>query len=399
MGRWHHKDPENSGLSAGTHYVTITDAKGATSQCSVDISQPGNNDCDAFTSNIKQDKLSTDHLTSDGVATAHPVGGTAPFTYYWDNGETTQTASNLTYGMHTVTVKDANGCETSSQIDIAKELYCWTTLISNVTAFGGNDGIASVQGNGGYRPYTYEWEDGTTGSENSGLSAGTHYVTITDAKGATSQCSVNISQPGNNVCVGLTSNIKQDKLATDHLTSDGVATVNPMGGTAPFTYYWDNGETTQTAYSLTYGMHTVIVKDANGCETSSQIDIAKELYCWTILISNVTVFGGNDGTATVQGNGGYRPYTYEWEDGTKGSENSGLSAGTHYVTITDAKGATSQCSVTIYQPDEEVCDGVDNDNDGEIDEGFDRDNDGVADCFDNCDDRIDTDGDGVPDCD
>ncbi|MDM9632824.1 T9SS type A sorting domain-containing protein, partial [Robiginitalea aurantiaca] len=389
---------ENNGLTAGTHYVTITDATGATSKCSVDISQPNDNDCDKLTSSVKQDKLATNHLTSDGVATVYPMGGTAPFTYHWDNGETTQTAYNLTYGMHTVTVKDASGCETTCQVDIAKELYCWTTLISNVTVFGGNDGAASVQGNGGYRPYAYKWDDGTTGSENTGLTAGIHYVTITDAIGATSQCSVLISQPEEKVCDEFTSSIKQDKLATNHHTSDGVATVHLMGGTAPFTYHWDNGETTQTAYNLTYGMHTVTVKDANGCETTCQVDIAKELNCWTTLISNVTVFGGNDGVASVQGNGGYHPYTYKWDDGTTGSENRELTAGIHYVTITDATGATSQCNVTISQPQEEVCDGMDNDNDGMIDEGFDQDNDGVADCFDDCDDRIDTDMDGVPDC-
>ncbi|WP_159447552.1 SdrD B-like domain-containing protein [Maribacter arcticus] len=45
-----------------------------------------------------------------GSATAVPSGGASPFTYQWDNGETTATANNLVVGPHSVIVGDANGC-------------------------------------------------------------------------------------------------------------------------------------------------------------------------------------------------------------------------------------------------------------------------------------------------
>ncbi|UWX56603.1 hypothetical protein NYZ99_12660 [Maribacter litopenaei] len=347
---------------------------------------------------IVQDQLTTDHLTMDGVATATPFGGTAPFTYLWDNGETTQTATKLTYGMHSVTITDANGCQTMCQIDIAKELYCWVNLIQHVTEYGGKDGAARVSGNGGYRPFTFQWDDGSMEATNRSLTAGIHTVTITDATGATSECTITIMEPTGSACDKFTSEVEQDKLTTDHLTKDGEATVTPYGGKAPYTYYWDNGETSQTATTLTYGMHWVKVTDANGCESVSYIDIAKELYCWVNRVQNVTEYGGKDGAARVSGNGGYRPFTFKWDDGSTEATNRSLTAGKHYVTITDATGATSQCSITITQPGPEVCDGVDNDGDGKIDEGFDADMDGIPDCFDECDDRLDTDQDGVPDC-
>jgi hypothetical protein len=348
--------------------------------------------------NILQDVLATNHLTEDGVATVNVTGGTGEFTYLWDNGETTQTANTLTYGMHSVTVTDSNGCETTCQIDIAKELYCWTNLVQNVSVNGGSNGAARVYGNGGYRPHSFEWDDGSTEPLNNNLSAGIHYVTITDATGATSRCSVTISEPTGGNCDTFTVGVVQDVLSTNHLTEDGTATVHPQGGTAPYTYAWDNGETARTATTLTYGLHTVTVTDANGCESSSQIDIAKELYCWINLHANVGVHGGTDGVAKVHGNGGYRPHTFRWDDGSTEALNNNLGVGTHYVTITDATGATSQCSVTISEPNQEVCDGIDNDGDGQIDEGFDQDGDGIADCFDDCDNRIDSDGDGTPDC-
>jgi hypothetical protein len=145
-------------------------------------------------------------------------------------------------------------------------------------------------------------------------------------------------------------------------------------------------------------MHSVTVTDATGCKSIAQIDIAKELYCWVNLYKHVSVHDAKDGSAMVHGNGGYRPHTFLWDDGSTQQLNSNLKAGTHYVTVTDATGATSRCSITITEPNQEVCDGIDNDGDGQIDEGFDMDGDGIADCFDDCDNHIDSDGDGTPDC-
>jgi hypothetical protein len=49
----------------------------------------------------------------DLLALAHVTGGVAPFTYAVDGGGFTgnKNYTNLSAGPHTVTVKDANGCE------------------------------------------------------------------------------------------------------------------------------------------------------------------------------------------------------------------------------------------------------------------------------------------------
>jgi hypothetical protein len=189
-------------------------------------------------------------------------------------------------------------------------------------------------------------------------------------------------------------------LTTDHATEDGVATVSPSSGSGSYTYLWDNGETTQTATTLIYGLPTVTVTDSNGCASTCEIDSTKELYCWINLYENVSVYVGGDGVTKVHGNGGYRPFAFLWDDGLAEQLNSSLTVGSHYLTIIDAKGATSECSVIISQPNNEICDGKDNDGDGAIDEGFDTDYDGVADCYDICslgDDTVDTDVDQMPD--
>ena len=55
-------------------------------------------------------------------------------------------------------------------------------------------------------------------------------------------------------------------------SSDGSATVTTSGGTAPYTYLWDDGQTTAMAGALTAGSYTVTVTDANGC-TETQLSL------------------------------------------------------------------------------------------------------------------------------
>jgi len=47
---------------------------------------------------------------TDGSLLAVPMGGTAPYTYYWSNGSTSNPATGLLPGWYYVTVTDANGC-------------------------------------------------------------------------------------------------------------------------------------------------------------------------------------------------------------------------------------------------------------------------------------------------
>jgi len=50
--------------------------------------------------------------------------------------------------------------------------------------------------------------------------------------------------------------------ASSATSSDGTITVDMVGGTAPFTYLWDNGATTQTVSNLPTGTYCVIVTDS-----------------------------------------------------------------------------------------------------------------------------------------
>ncbi|TNF26433.1 MAG: hypothetical protein EP314_05790, partial [Bacteroidetes bacterium] len=66
--------------------------------------------------------------------------------------------------------------------------------------------------------------------------------------------------------------------------------------------------------------------------------------------SNVSCFGGNNGSASASAAGGVSPYSYSWSNGSTGATATGLTAGTYTVTVTDGNNDQAQASVTISQP-------------------------------------------------
>ncbi|MCW5518194.1 SprB repeat-containing protein, partial [Muriicola sp. Z0-33] len=187
------------------------------------------------------------------------------YTYLWSNGATTQDISGLLAGTYTVTITDANGCETTDGATVGQPqapLTCSIFLVQHVSINGGNDGSAVANFSGGSAPFTYLWANGETTQQATALTAGTQSVTVTDANGCTTMCEVLITEPDELLCdISLVNNV----LCFGEST--GSATANPTGGVAPFSYSWDNGETTQTALALNVGLHSVLITDANGAQT------------------------------------------------------------------------------------------------------------------------------------
>src|SRR5207247_10410661 len=74
------------------------------------------------------------------------------------------------------------------------------------------------------------------------------------------------------------------------------------------------------------------------------------LTCTIALVSAVRCFGESNGSATVTPVGGNGGNTFLWDDGETIATAIHLNAGTHSVTVTDSKGCTTSCSVTVPQP-------------------------------------------------
>lgn len=134
--------------------------------------------------------------------------------------------------------------------------------------------------------------------------------------------------------------------------NSGTATVNPTGGTPPYSYLWSNGQTTQTATGLSAGTYDVTVTD-NACSqanTNFSIILATTGPTITFTQTNVGCSGGNNGAATVNITGGTVPYTIAWSNSVATATNPNLVAGTYTVTVTDNIGCLAIGSVTITAP-------------------------------------------------
>lgn len=133
--------------------------------------------------------------------------------------------------------------------------------------------------------------------------------------------------------------------------NSGTATVNPTGGTPPYTYLWSNGQTTQTATGLSAGTYDVTVTD-NACSsanTNYTIVLSTTGPTITISKTDIPCNGGTTGSATVNITGGTAPNTILWSNGVTTATNANLAAGTYDVTVTDNIGCLAIGSVTIAQ--------------------------------------------------
>ena len=336
--------PLATNLTAGTHTLTVTDAGGCTQTASITLSEPL-----ALIASINLVNPISCHGGSDGSATAIVSGGTAPYSYLWLNGGTTPTISGLGGGTHFVFITDANGCTTSASIILSEppSLQLSLSIDQTVSCFGGNDGIASAQVQGGTPAYTYLWSNGETTPTATGLTAGPQSLTVTDSAGCVITRNINISQP-TEILINLAVSVQ---VSCAGLT-DGEITATVSGGTGPYTYLWDDGQTTAVAGGLNAGLHTLTVTDANGCVKSDSLTLIdpSSVTASIILDTPVSCNGGNDGVLTAVPGGGTPAYSYLWSDGQTSINAVNLVAGTYDVTITDASGCQAVSSFTLTEP-------------------------------------------------
>ena len=338
-----------NGLAAGTYILTVTDANNCTGTASVTINQPAELILDFNVMDIFCDGL------SDGSITANPSGGTPPYTYEWNNGETTQTISNLPAGTYTVTVTDVNECEVigSTSVEDFPGLML-TPIATTPNCFGEANGAAAVIVAGGTPPFTYLWSTGATTTDLLDIPAGVYDVTVTDAVGCTGVETVGVAQPQLLVAT-IASTTTTDVSCFGF--EDGSATISVDGGTPPYTYSWSSGQTTATVNDLAAGNYTATVSDANGCEDTVEvtIDEPEDLSVNIVTMVGGTCEGSSDGAVSATVAGGTPPYTYEWNNGVTTASNTGLAAGVYTVTVTDANDCTETATVTITSFDTPTC--------------------------------------------
>jgi len=332
-------------LPAGTYTVTVN-SSGCITTSTIVITQPTLLNATSTQVNV------TCNGGTNGSATANPTGGTSPYTYLWSNGQTTQTAINLVAGVYSCTITDTNGCTKVISVTITQPTAITVTTTQVNTTCGLPNGSATANPVGGVGPYTYSWNSipVQTTQTATGLLAGSYVVTVTGVGGCTVTSNVTILNTG-----AATVTIPTHINVSCFGGTNGSATSNVVGGVGPFTYSWNSVpvQTTPNATNLPAGTYTLTVTGSNGCSSTATVVITQPTQLSSsITTTNVSCFGGTNGSATSSPSGGVGPYTYSWNSvpvqTTQTATN--LPLGTYNCTVTDVNGCQIVVSANITQP-------------------------------------------------
>jgi len=328
-----------NGLSAGTYTITVTDTEGCSATATATIIQL-----------ILDANINVSHQTVPGVnngsATVIGIGGTAPYSVLWSTGAVTLTINNLAPGPYSVTVTDGKGCTVvkTTNVNAANCILTGSTVGTNVSCFGANNGSATINLNSSINPITYGWSNGSTTKTVNGLAPGTYTVTATDASSCTVVQSVQITQPN-----ALLVSISTQKNPSCSNATDGFISAGASGGTQPYTYKWSNNASFSSIFSLGAGTYTLTVTDANNCTTtlSTQLSAPNPISIAIVQKTDVPCSSSNTGTISVSVQGGNTPYEYFWSNGATQAAISGLTGGTYTLTVTDNNDCSNSISATV----------------------------------------------------
>jgi gliding motility-associated-like protein len=415
------------------HTVTISDTNGCTLRDSIEIEHINrkirpfhvvNAPVDTiFDIQFIEDSLSCFGVC-DGEVALQSLGGVYPHEYVWDTDPFTtvynqpDTMSALCEGGHDVLITDGVGCQERVRFRIYEpdQIFANGSLVSPISCFGANDGVASVLGAGGnnlngQNSYNFTWIiDSITynindsligvGSSLDSIPPGIHVVTVTDYKGCTASDTIEFIEP-TKLYVVIVDSLTQ--YAYCEYTESAKLCAQAFGGTPGYVYQWDDAYLSNNsnnalvtgipfcAENLTAvnvnsidGSYNVFVVDDRGCfaDTTINIDTITNTFNVNSIITtttHVSCFGGFDGAidiiefkiidSTVFNNitlvvdTFYQiitlpnpAYSFTWTGPAGYSQTtqniSTLYAGSYAVIVEDTNGCRRTKNIEVYQPDQ-----------------------------------------------
>ncbi|MCH7410747.1 gliding motility-associated C-terminal domain-containing protein [Belliella sp. DSM 111904] len=276
-------------------------------------------------------------------------GGVPPYTFKWNNNDTTQNRVNLYAGTYTVNITDFQGNKITEQIVIQPPFPLILGAIEKVDAScsSSKNGYAKISvlvGRG--EPYRVEWSHGLVGGmEANDLPVGDYSVTVYDIY----NCSRTVSFSIGAETSGL--HIDESVTASQCGDANGSIALKVTGGREPYSYKWKHGAYSNTVNKLAAGTYEVLVTDAGGCTASKVVTVTSSdpIEIHTKSISQLTCDTTSEGSIEVEVKGGTAPYQYKWSNGANTSRITNLKAGKYRVEAIDANGCMTSTEFEMKQ--------------------------------------------------
>ncbi|MEY3399152.1 MAG: hypothetical protein RL220_1746 [Bacteroidota bacterium] len=182
----------------------------------------------------------------------------------WNDGQYSDAViGSIPVGQYFYELTDLNGCTISGECNVNQPSPLTEEhSVTHNLCFGGTMGTATIVPDGGTPPYQIFWSDGNGTS----LAAGDYGYSVMDANGCSVEGNFSITQP-DELIISISS--------TDASFAFGLgsAEATVSGGTPPYEIQWSSGDMGDTANQLFEGDYVCWVTDANGCESSSEVQI------------------------------------------------------------------------------------------------------------------------------
>ncbi len=340
-------------LEEGSYIVNVMDATGCMAEVEVEIFL-------LTQLNLQLNNISPPSCFGydDAVVSFSISNGIGPYEYALDGGglDVSNTFMGLYSGDHYVYAEDSQGCNDSLSfvINDPQEVQIIIDSIGFASCFGMSDAFIALSAENTSGIVNYTLSPGSVSNTNglfTGLGDGTYTISISDGNFCTNDTVIEINSPSS---LGIL--INEINPLNCFGDENAIVEVIVSGGTAPYYYFIDtlsNG-TNQFINNLDAGIHEIMVLDSNNCqaEFSFTIEEPDSIYLQNDIISNVSCFGFNNGSAFFNANGGSGDLEYELntsEISTIGSFNN-LASALYTLYISDTSGCSIEYEFEITEP-------------------------------------------------
>jgi hypothetical protein len=270
-----------SNLIAGNYTLVVTDGIGCTDTLTATVTEPA-----PLSVNGTVQVVSCPG-NNDGAITLQVSGGTAPYSYAWNNGSSLSQLSGISGGIYSVLITDFNGCAIADTFVVTEAQFSLNIQdsVANVACTGDSTGTVFLLVSGGISPYTFLWSTGANSQNLTPVPAGSYSVVVQDANGCLDSLQAIVTEPA--------SALFATSQATNVLCfgdSTGAIQVTTSGGTIPYQFLWSNGAQTESISGVVAGAYSLQITDFNGC-TFSLNDTVTEPLAPLALVSQVTECG------------------------------------------------------------------------------------------------------------
>lgn len=315
-----------SGLDGDNYSVTVIDALNCISIFNATINEPA---ALVVTGVVTDAGCGVPSGAIDQTIT----GGTLPYIINWSSGNVSEDLNGIPASNYSVTVTDNNSCSQTATYTVNAPGSFSISLVADSASCQGvaDGGITSII-SGGAAPFSYNWSNGTSNANLTGVAAGTYTVTVTDDNICTVAATATVSAPS---VMTFTASITS---VLCNSGNEGGIKLNPFGGTAPYTAIWSNDSTGLSLTDLAPGIYTATVTDANGCVADTAISLeAASIYSVEMVVTNAACDGAASGSVTVNlVDGTTPPYSYVWSTGDSTASIINIAPGSYSVTVSDS---------------------------------------------------------------